>query len=68
MAEVTIVNEKTIKIAVQLEDALTMIRDAQTHITEYAFDIVTMVEKCRSSTIRIFAFMLTTAHRFSSEC
>ncbi|KQO17297.1 hypothetical protein SAMN04487969_104272 [Paenibacillus algorifonticola] len=56
MAEVTIVNEKTIKIAVQLEDALTMIRDAQTHITEYAFDIVTMVEKMPQFNYTYFCF------------
>lgn len=45
MAKITVVDEKTIKIAVDLDDALTMIREAEQHVEKYARDIVTIYEK-----------------------
>ncbi|MBO2533643.1 hypothetical protein SAMN04488025_10821 [Planifilum fulgidum] len=45
MAKITVVDEKTIKIAVDLEDAITMIREAEKNVERYAKDIVTIYEK-----------------------
>lgn len=45
MAKITVVDEKTIRIAVELDDALTMIREAEKNVEKYARDIVTIYEK-----------------------
>lgn len=45
MAEILILDEKTIRIKVGLEDALTMLRDAEEQTERYAFEIVTIAEK-----------------------
>jgi hypothetical protein len=45
MAEVTIVDEQTIKISVRLEDAITMVTEASRDLSLHASDIVTIYEK-----------------------
>ncbi|MBR8661209.1 MULTISPECIES: hypothetical protein [Bacillales] len=45
MATVTVVDEKTLRIAVDLEDALAMIREAERNVERYAKDITTIYEK-----------------------
>lgn len=45
MATVTVVDEKTLRIAVDLEDALAMIREAERNVERYAHDITTIYEK-----------------------
>jgi hypothetical protein len=45
MANIRILDEKTIRIAVTLDDAITMIREAERDIEKYAAEIVTIVEK-----------------------
>lgn len=45
MAGIDIIDERTIKIKVTLEDALTMIRESSRRLDEYADEIVTIYEK-----------------------
>jgi hypothetical protein len=45
MADIRILDEKTIRISVTLEDALTMIREAERNMARYAEEIVTIFEK-----------------------
>lgn len=45
MAGITIVDERTIKIKVTLEDAILMIQESSHHLDEYAAEIVTIYEK-----------------------
>ena len=46
MAKITVVDEKTIKIAVDLEETMiTMTREAEKNVERYAKDIVTIYEK-----------------------
>jgi hypothetical protein len=45
MAQVEIVDEKTIRIKASLEDAVAMVRTAARHIDENASEIVTIYEK-----------------------
>lgn len=45
MANIEIVDEKTIKIKAGIEDALTMIREATAHQDDYKDEIITIVEK-----------------------
>lgn len=45
MAQVTVVDEKTLKVKVDLDDAITMIREAEQNVALYAKDIVTIYEK-----------------------
>lgn len=45
MAQVTAVDEKTLKVKVELEDAIAMIREAEQHVALYAKDITTIYEK-----------------------
>ncbi|MHA0857329.1 hypothetical protein [Paenibacillus sp. CMAA1364] len=45
MAEITIINDTTIKIGVRLEDAISMVTEAARDISLYARDIVTIYEK-----------------------
>jgi hypothetical protein len=56
MANVEIVDNKTIRISVQLEDAIAMIKEASEHIREYAHDIVTIVDKMPEFQITYFCF------------
>jgi hypothetical protein len=45
MARICEVNDQTIHIAVDLDDAIAMIRQAEQHVEKYARDIVTIYEK-----------------------
>lgn len=45
MARIEEIDERTVKIHVQLDDALNMIRQARNDIGAYAHDIVTITEK-----------------------
>lgn len=56
MAGVAIIDKKTIKISVQLEDAISMIKDARQHINEFAHDIVMIVEKMPEFEYTYFCF------------
>ena len=56
MANVGIVDEKTIKIKVTLEDAVSMIQEASHHIDEYASEIVTIYEKMPEFQYTYFCF------------
>lgn len=56
MAEVTIVDEKTIKIAVDLEDALFMIREAGQNLEKYGDEIQIIAEKMPEFQYTFFCF------------
>jgi hypothetical protein len=56
MANVEIVDEKTIRINVSLDDAVTMVRTAAHHIDEYASEIVTIYEKMPEFQYTYFCF------------
>jgi hypothetical protein len=45
MAQIDIINETTIKIHVQLDDAVKMVQEAASHMEQYASDVVTIFEK-----------------------
>lgn len=56
MANIDIVDEKTIKIQMTLEDAISMVQEASSHIEEYASDIVTIYEKMPEFQYTYFCF------------
>ena len=56
MANVEIIDEKTIRIKVTLEDAVTMVQTAALHIDEYASEIVTIYEKMPEFQYTYFCF------------
>jgi hypothetical protein len=56
MANVDIVDEKTIRIQVSLEDAVTMVQTAALHLDEYAREIVTIYEKMPEFQFTFFCF------------
>lgn len=56
MAEITIVDEQTIKISVSLEDAIIMVSEASRDISLYASDIVTIYEKMPVFEYTFFCF------------
>lgn len=56
MANVEIIDEKTIRIKVSLEDAVTMVQTAALHIDEYASEIVTIYEKMPEFQYTFFCF------------
>ncbi len=56
MASIDIIDEKTIKIKVALEDAISMVREASRHIDEYASEIVTIYEKMPEFQYTYFCF------------
>lgn len=56
MAAIDIIDEKTIKISVQLEDALSMIEEARKSMRQYAHDITTIVEKMPEFEYTYFCF------------
>ncbi|WP_206529404.1 hypothetical protein [Brevibacillus sp. SYP-B805] len=45
MATVTVLDQKTIRIKVDLDDAITMIREAERNVERYAKDITVIYEK-----------------------
>jgi hypothetical protein len=56
MPAIDIVDEKTIKITVQLEDALQMVQEAAGNIEAYAKDIVVIYEKMPEFQYTYFCF------------
>ncbi|MBS4219526.1 hypothetical protein KHA96_14510 [Bacillus sp. FJAT-49711] len=56
MANVEIIDEKTIKIVVSIEDAISMVQEAASNIEEYAHDIVTTFEKMPEFEYTYFCF------------
>lgn len=56
MARVDVLDEKTIKITVALEDAISMIREASLRIDDYASEIVTIYEKMPEFHYTYFCF------------
>lgn len=56
MANIDIIDEKTIKIKVTLEDAISMIEEAAHHIDEYASEIMTIYEKMPEFEYTYFCF------------
>lgn len=56
MAKIEIVNEKTIRISVDLEDAVRMVNEAARDVVAYARDIVTMYEKMPAFDFTSFCF------------
>lgn len=56
MAQVEQIDEKTIRIKVTLEDAVSMIREAALHLDEYASEIVTIYEKMPEFQYTYFCF------------
>lgn len=56
MANVDIINEKTIKIQVDLADAISMVQEASNNINEYAAEIITIYEKMPMFEYTYFCF------------
>jgi hypothetical protein len=56
MPSIEFVDDKTVKIRVQLEDALSMIREAASDVAGYAHDIVTIYEKMPEFDFTYFCF------------
>lgn len=56
MANVAVVDEKTIQIEVKLEDAVSMVRDAARNIDQYAQEVVTIYEKMPEFEYTYFCF------------
>ena|SRR5690554_4650292 len=56
MASIQVVDEKTIQIAVTLEDAKAMIQEASSKVATYAKDITTIYEKMPEFEYTFFCF------------
>lgn len=56
MATITVIDEKTIKIAVDLEDALSMIAEAESNLEQYAAEILMIAEKMPEFQYTYFCF------------
>jgi len=56
LANIDIVNEKTIRISVNLEDAVRMVNEAARDVSTYARDIVTIYEKMPAFDYTSFCF------------
>jgi hypothetical protein len=56
MASVDIVDDKTIKITVTLEDAITMVREASQHVEKYAAEIVKIYDTMPEFHYTFFCF------------
>jgi hypothetical protein len=56
MANVDVIDAKTIKIKVTLEDAISMVREASAHLDKYASEIVTIYEKMPEFQYTYFCF------------
>lgn len=56
MAKVDIIDEKTIKITVTMEDAISMVQEASQNIEEYASEIAMIYEKMPEFQYTYFCF------------
>lgn len=56
MANVDIVDDKTIRIKVTLEDAIAMVREASRQLGDYASEVVTIYEKMPEFQYTYFCF------------
>ncbi|MFD1178350.1 hypothetical protein ACFQ3W_18905 [Paenibacillus puldeungensis] len=56
MATITVVDAKTIKIAVEIEDALRMIEEAESNLELYANEILTIADKMPEFKYTYFCF------------
>ncbi|WP_068786518.1 hypothetical protein [Paenibacillus phocaensis] len=56
MATITVIDDKTIKIAVELDDALRMIEEAESNLERYAGEILTIAEKMPEFQYTYFCF------------
>ncbi|MCM3634585.1 MULTISPECIES: hypothetical protein [Paenibacillus] len=56
MAAVEIIDEKTIKIKVTVDDAITMVKEAAHHLDEYASEIITIYNKMPEFDYTYFCF------------
>lgn len=56
MANIEIVNEKTIRISVDLQDAVRMVNEAAKDVSTYAKDVVTIYEKMPAFDYTSFCF------------
>lgn len=56
MAVIEIIDTKTIKIKVTVEDAISMVKEAAHHLSEYASEIVTIYEKMPEFEYTYFCF------------
>jgi hypothetical protein len=56
VATVDIIDEKTIKITVKLDDAVTMVQEASRHLDKYAAEIITICEKMPEFDYTYFCF------------
>lgn len=56
MAKVDIVDDKTIRIQVTMEDAISMVQEASRHLGEYASEVVTIYEKMPEFQYTYFCF------------
>lgn len=63
LANIKIVNEKTIQISVNLEDAVRMVNEAARDVSTYARDIVTIYEKMPAFDYTSFCF-----YAYDSAC
>lgn len=65
MAKVNVIDDRTLKIELSLEDAISMVQQAAGEVDKFASEIITIFEKCRSSIIRIIVFThLTIRHNY----
>jgi len=56
MAKVDIIDDKTIKIQVTMEDAISMVQEASRQLDEYASEVVTIYEKMPEFQYTYFCF------------
>ncbi|HIW33768.1 MAG TPA: hypothetical protein IAA29_13380 [Candidatus Paenibacillus intestinavium] len=56
MAVIDVIDAKTIKIKVTVEDAISMVKEAAHHVNEYAFEIVTIYDKMPEFEYTYFCF------------
>lgn len=56
MAQIDVIDEKTIKISVTLADAVEMVQEASHHVKHYANDIVTICDKMPEFEYTFFCF------------
>jgi len=56
MAKVEIIDEKTIKIKVTVEDAISMVQEAAHHLDEYASEVITIFNKMPEFDYTYFCF------------
>lgn len=56
MATITVIDDKTIRIAVELEDALRMIEEAESNLERYAGEVLAIAEKMPEFQYTYFCF------------